>query len=428
MPELRAELLSDAAVGGVPVSGYVRSSMRHVPGSVLRGAIASRYLAAGGVIDATFLDAFERGVRWGPLYLGGEAPQPLSWWLHKYRPEATCPKFFDDANTAVPDTHRCPVCGGPLQPGKATITRVPTSLDTHVKLVDGTASEGDLFARERIAHRAGAGVNAVAAGRVDPLTNDGATAIDLVLDALGITGGSGATVWFGGRKSTDGGRARIVTGDAEPAPLATDGTTLTIRLTSPGIFVDDFGWAAGQPRTDELEDILGVPVTVTRTWRRWTTEGGWHAATKLPKPTERAVAAGSVFHLTLGGQPSRTALDLLLRRGLGLRRVEGFGEVAAMPQPPRDMQQLRNRMAILAGLPTKLKATLLDEIASAAGNARAGQPPVWILATRIAGQPPAFSKSFPDLAPRWAEACTELATLTDADELATILDSLRGNR
>lgn len=75
---------------------------------------------------------------------------------------------------------------------------------------------------------------------------------------------------------------------------------------------------------------------VVKSWARWEQAGGWHAASGLPKPQELTVTAGSPFLI----HPERTvddsALQRLGARGLGLRRHEGFGDLAPPPRLRRD--------------------------------------------------------------------------------------------
>lgn len=137
---------------------------------------------------------------------------------------------------------------------------------------------------------------------------------------------------IGGRRTTHG-LAQVSIRDSGPPPAAQrrpDGM-LVVRLRSPGIFVDAHGRPATHPSADDLEDALGVPATVAKSWTRWEQAGGWHAASGLPKPQELAVCAGSTFLI----HPERTvddsALTRLGARGLGLRRHEGFGDLAPPP-------------------------------------------------------------------------------------------------
>jgi hypothetical protein len=315
----------------------------------------------------------------------------------------------------------------PLEPSKGALRGVGTKVDTHVKLVHGTASKGDLFARERVAHR-GSGGNLAFVGRVDPLDDVGADALQQVWEVVTGESGESAVVWFGGRRSTNGGRARLTRRESTvPALTPIDGT-LTIRLTSPGLFVDDYGRPCGSPRLDEVSDVLRVPVTIDRAWRRWTSEGGWHAASKLPKPVERAVAAGSVFRLGLGGVPSQEALQRLAIRGLGLRKAEGFGSISAMPTQPPNRKQMLNDVICLRSLPEKTRKALLRELEMARTSSQSGQDPTWKLVATLTNPPPSLRKAEPSNWKPWADACRQLMSVRDPETLHTMIDHIRSNR
>lgn len=424
MPEIHAELLSDAALGTLPVAGFTRGTLRYIPGSVLRGAVATRYLAAGNALDATFTAAFEGSVRWGALYLRGEPPQPLSWWVHKYEPKTDCPKYYDDARDAVPANQTCANCDSPLEPSKGAIGGVDIKVDTHVKLVSGTASDGDLFARERIVHQSTGG-NLTFSGRVDHLSPSGEEALKAVWKSIAGEPQTTADVWFGGRRSTNGGRARLSIADKAPAAFQPEGTTLTIRLTSPGIFVDDFGRPSANPRADELTAILGVEVSVQRSWLRWASEGGWHAASKLPKPVERVVAAGSVYELGLSAQPSPDALAKLAVRGLGLRKAEGFGAVAPMPAAGVDIRKLRNAITPLRGLDSRYKQALIADMQGARQRLQSGQSPQWRITSNLTNPPQGLRQAKPHDWKGWARACQLIIAVDDPDVLQALIDHLR---
>ncbi|MFB9733445.1 type III-B CRISPR module-associated Cmr3 family protein [Ornithinimicrobium kibberense] len=103
-----------------------------------------------------------------------------------------------------------------------------------------------------------------------------------------------------------------------------------LRLASPGVFVDQFGRPAPVPDTAELEDLLQAEVRLTNPWSdpRWDVHGGWHAASGLPKPEERVVAAGTTYLVRTAQPLTDTALQTLAMQGLGLRRHEGYGALA----------------------------------------------------------------------------------------------------
>lgn len=251
---------------------------------------------------------------------------PRSCWTHKYPPAAGCPLWIDEAlgHTVGPD-HGCPVCAQPLRRGAGELRTLrngrladPVAIveDTHVAIDEhDRARDKDLFTRRRIARAQ------TFSGWVSGADDD----LDMVV-------GEGPTLWLGGRRSTSG-RATVSheRGSAAPPPELLDDTTLVLRLAAPGLFVDEFAAPQPEPAAQELTAVLGSPARVVRRWVRWTQVAGWHAASGLPKPAEVAVAAGSTYLVTCDRRPSAEALAVLGARGLGLRRIEGYGALCPGP-------------------------------------------------------------------------------------------------
>lgn len=91
---------------------------------------------------------------------------------------------------------------------------------------------------------------------------------------------------------------------------------------------------------------------------RWHTVGGWHLASGLPKSAEVAVAAGSTYLIEPPAPVPDDALAELGRRGLGLRRHEGFGDLAPPPRlrlGRRARQAEENRLRGLMNLVAPLR-------------------------------------------------------------------------
>ncbi|MGH3285786.1 MAG: hypothetical protein ACRDPD_14050, partial [Streptosporangiaceae bacterium] len=83
---------------------------------------------------------------------------------------------------------------------------------------------------------------------------------------------------------------------------------------------------------EELTEALGgVGASVVQRWTRWEQTGGWHVASGLPKQQELTVAAGSAYIISTERPVADPALARFAERGLGLRRHEGFGDLAPPP-------------------------------------------------------------------------------------------------
>lgn len=144
-----------------------------------------------------------------------------------------------------------------------------------------------------------------------------------------------------------------------------------LRLASPGIFVDEFGLPADRPEGAEIAEVLGIGHAEVETpWTRWTEAGGWHIASGLPKPTERAVERGSTYRIHCSEPASEHARRTLMARGIGLRRREGFGALCSPPARPLGPGVLKSTFAPLLGW--NLLPRLLDQLRNRAENLRNG--------------------------------------------------------
>lgn len=366
MPEVEVTLHQPAALGRRPSGGTAVDTYRHIPGSVLRGALAAAWIRRHGApagaepaLREQFIALFERGVRFGPLLAPGWGVLPLCVLRCKYRPYPECrDTLIDTALQPEGDDYgaaleaRCDACQGPLTAGTGEVEPLAaqargggpagsaTVRTTRVQLTDReTAAEGMLFTRTALAHRNPDGSARTLAGRI-------------------VGGGPwllGAhRIQLGGRRSTGGDASCRITpdpatpvadpgdesgeGDRGAAPALLDGHRLVLRLTSPAVFVDEYGRATDQPDRAQLRRLLGVEVPApARTWTRRELTGGWHAASRLPKPDDYAATAGCVYEYRLREDPGPQALRRLLDHGVGLRRAEGFGWIALgawSPPPP----------------------------------------------------------------------------------------------
>jgi CRISPR-associated protein Csx10 len=320
---LTVTLRQKAQVSDRARSDFVLGTADHLPGTVVRGAFAARWLTRHQYrtdqpgLRAEFLALFEGQVRYGPLFHTA-APAALSVLAHKYPASADCD--HDDIDRAHTDFtgHHCPQCGSPLEQVKPGRGDGPaTGRRVHVAISDtGVARRGQLVTRETLQ---------------PGLTFTGTVHTDdpALLDILRDLG----HLRVGGRRTTHGlADVHLDQTRPVPLPLLREDGLLIVVLRSPGIFVDDAGRPQRDPNAGELDDLFGCPVTIHRRWTRWTTVGGWHTASGLPKPAELAVAAGSTYLLAPAIPPTQDTITRLTQRGLGLRRHEGFGDLG--PPPP----------------------------------------------------------------------------------------------
>lgn len=357
MTALTLTLRQPAQLGDRPRDDFVLATMDYLPGAVVRGAFAAAWISANGEPAgsgrAAFLRLFEGGVRYGALLPLGTEADSLAVVRHKYEPADTCQVVdYDRAAGDVPPP-RCPDCDSPLEPARPGLfagppERAPTARRrTSVAIgASGVARRGQLFTRETLPPGE-CFTGTLVADDPDDLA---------LLQDLG-------RVRVGGRRTTHGHADVAIDERQPPGPQQLDGTTLVLRLRTPGIFTDDLGRPSPQPGAAELAAVLGPGARVERRWTRWQESGGWHVASGLPKPAELAVAAGSTFIIRTEREVAPAALHILSRRGVGLRRHEGFGDLAGPPllrdglaakqARLRHIRKLRDETAPLFGVPVR---------------------------------------------------------------------------
>lgn len=332
MSTVTLTLRQAAQLGDKPRASFVLGTTRHIPGSAVRGAFAAAWIARYGPPEPghpkrdEFIRLFEDQVRFGALLAPGTEFDSLAVLRHKYGPrEGVCRHVdFDQATETGAPPVQCPECDSPFIQGKGLRTRTDarapkTRRRISVAIDDATevAVEGQLFTREALC-RDQAFTGTIIA--TDPADLDLLRALDRVR--------------VGGRRTTHGLAAVEIAADGSPpVPQQLDDTTFVLRLRSPAIFTDSEGRPRPEPDPGELERALGgIPARVTRRWTRWEEIGGWHVASGLPKAAELAVAAGSAFLVSTERMVAPADLERLSRRGVGLRRNEGFGDLAPPPE------------------------------------------------------------------------------------------------
>lgn len=320
---VKANLLQDVSPGAVREVAFRVRTEPIIPGSTLRGALATAWIRQYGIPtsanskQAEFVALFESKVRFGYLYGPGCEVIPLSARRCKYRPDPGCRSFvIDDAepkNEDLSAKQACDVCGGPLEASKGAVT-IDTRTDrTRTQLTDDErAEDGKLFSRQVLAK------GDLWTGRIS--TPDAQLSKELTALAAEL-------VFLGGSKSTLG-RAQLTLADSgePPRPAEREDGLALVRLTSPGVFLDYFGRPTMDMPLGEVETILGLPtgnLSISKSWVRPTTVGGWHAASGLPKPTDWACSAGSTW--LVAGIPKGHDLSALVHAALGFRLAEGNG-------------------------------------------------------------------------------------------------------
>lgn len=315
-------LTQPVAAGRNARADFRQETHNHVPGSVLRGALAAAWIRRRGrgiTRSPEFVETFEGTGSFGPLHSEGSLPVPLSVKKHKYASSAGCGSEWDAAYGEKATT--CEACGDPLVFSKGQPRgRVPLEHRTMVALSpEGVALDGQLFSQSTLKEE----------------TNLSGWLHGPATHAVFCDGEPIRTLSLGSRRSLRGSVTVHVDTEATPAPIECVGEDIILRLASPAVFCDDFGFPMDRPDLVELSEVLGVAaLEVTDAWTRWGEVGGWHAASGLPKPVERAVAAGSTYRVHFAEAPSLESRRALATRGIGLRRREGFGALYVAPPRP----------------------------------------------------------------------------------------------
>ena len=335
---------------------------QHVPGAVLRGAIARSWLVDGAALDTTFRDVFDRYLRFGPLFAEGTDLRPLSvrhckyehnpaHRCHPHRPGpapvavTSSPHSYWDAAFDAPAEHPLPPgwdrpdghwvpSKGDLVTAAGVVMPTTTVTSTAIDHRRGTASDGQLFSRAAV--ETGTVLRGFVVGRRD------------ILDVLAKSLTEQDRLELGGRTSVLG-SARIsatpihapslierhhhpVDGDRTMGGEPIASGQLVLRTQSPTFLLDPAGRASFDVEAELRR--LGFAGVVERIWHRPVTEGtgGFHAASRLPKPADIGLAAGTTALLT-PTQDDAAVLASITERGLGVRRPEGFGWVALADTP-----------------------------------------------------------------------------------------------
>lgn len=314
----------------------VRTVHQVLPGSVIRGALGAAWCGptdarfVGGAAQADFDELFAglmdvHAAIPGLDKAGGRDEalfQPFSWVKCKYRSESGCGSddqaWYDQAVAVVKGSsdwrRTCPTCGQPVEQSKGA-WRLGTNWDVatvRTALTKGVAEDDMLFTRramiKEVTYR----------GSLRLASNPRPEVLEWLLKDKMIR--------VGGQRSTMGAcrwQAVVATDKAEQIT-----GSCVVQLKSPAILIDDFG----APSLDLAGALAGIldphgAGTVTRVWTRPEVVTGWHGIAGLPKPSEWAIAAGSVALV----EGASAALVNLLDAGIGVRRAEGYGQLHMQP-------------------------------------------------------------------------------------------------
>jgi CRISPR-associated protein Csx10 len=328
------------APGGDPNAD---NSYSYIPGSALRGALASRYLQQS---DATANDKFTRLFLDGQICflnaypVGGDGeralPTPGSWVLEKDNPKKA---IFDRAQGEEPELPSgVPASFIRLEEDKVIPLEnaFQVSIHTARNREMGRAVEGDpgsaVYQYRALAPETSFR-GAIVVNSGDHEAEDTALLGRLLEDATLLLGGS----------QTAGYGLTVVKRVEEPAAwregggetaAITAGEPFTIYLLSDTILRDQESGRENNEILTALPPALRAKVELApapHTFTRMTWVGGFNTTWGLPLPQEWAVRKGGLWRLRAKDTIGRDEIVALEATGIGQRRAEGFGRVAVNP-------------------------------------------------------------------------------------------------
>ena len=341
---IEASPIEPIYAGQRPESSHRAESHRYVPGAVVLGAFAARWIREFGPPQqataegqADFLTLFHGDVVWPALWSTTSTVLPQSTKICKYgsrsRLDENCVTFASDLTAehaiAATPVDRCPHCGGPLDNGKGQILDVAMTSATRVQLERMQGDDPDAVGRRERA-KDGRLFTRRSIDRNTLLVGSSPSTAPWLAD---LAAEENLTIWFGGKRTVGGRSAVKLTPDQrqDPAPAPRRDGQVVLTARTPAVFVDDAGRPLLEPNLAELEADIGCSFEIERQWARPTMVGGWHAQTGLPKPEEVGVLQGSTWIL----KPAETlgSNELAKLAYLGLRIYEGLGHFDVNPEP-----------------------------------------------------------------------------------------------
>ncbi len=350
MREMKIELttLAPVIVTAAHDAQVMTRAQRLVPGSVLRGVLATRFierkhLGEAAHRDEAFRALFFQRLRFLPGYpvqgKGRAFPLPLS--LMKSKPQGEEAPVIKDRflHKGAEETQGLKSFRGmAVRNGDSIATvSVRTSISLHMTRTTegsrllGRSTEGGIFNYEAIAP--GQSFAASILGTEEDLRS--------LLGTLELDEGEGFDCRIGRSHYTEYGRTRLTVraiGDP-PAITAEDveGDRVILRLDSPFLPGAASLEGASLPSARELlsqalEKALGDTVELQEVYAGAEEIDAFRGVWHLPAPRVAGLAAGTVFSLLRKGGWTETelaSLSALCLQGIGSQRAEGCGQLRA---------------------------------------------------------------------------------------------------
>ena len=330
------EPLLATALGGDPNSA---TSYPFIPGSCIRGNLATRYAQQNNLTDLAGEDTARRLFFTGvirylnayPVDCDGDRtlPVPLSWMVEKGS-EAPCSVYDwslsrEGSDLEQPKTLSEPFCtlrGNTVQLHRP-LRRFSVHNQRDRQMGRATEHTGALFRYEALA----AGQKFATVVLFDDAADVKALR-PLLLGEAQMLGGSHGTgyglVSFRDVGEPSGNWREI----DRPVTDIPAGQPFTATLTSDALIRDENGQYTTSPTESTLAQMMGVgSVTILDMFKRPGVIGGFNRKWGLPLPQTPVVRAGSVFVLQAAAPIPAGVVSGMEARGIGERRAEGLGRV-----------------------------------------------------------------------------------------------------
>ena len=357
-----AENIEPLIISDGSLSGNEYETLSYIPGTILLGAFAQKFLSRSSNKDYDlFLALFRKGkIRFSPLYpavrpkrgsiqLNPTIPMPQDMLTCKYRPfdqDSAHGAFLTGyaAEEQVPEG--CVICGEdvPIQSVTGFISISSTGFPSLFHSKYQIEMHVGMMGNERRA-KGGAlySYSTLAAGQyfVGEINCDDLSTVKTLLELFSPQDGSyEAELWLGKGSGRGYGKTRLWLQPLKdsylnPLPIKSrvlDQTAITMTFLTDTILLDQWGRTISGLTNPILSSIVGMDVQIINTFISTKEINGFNAVAGLPKFCDLAVRSGSAVGFRLTESVPMKELWIILENleklGLGLRRREGFGRVS----------------------------------------------------------------------------------------------------
>ena len=364
--KLTLQTLSPVVLTGKDKYSTLTASQDFFSGTIIRGILAKRYIAAQGLNDAEQYESF-RCLFFGDLKFiaaypseGDERAIPLPRSLQKSKDGKSYRELLYDRPEA--NFKSCKGFGYVKRDGTVLKVRsadIKKSICLHMSRNTDLAGQERLYGRSIEQYGNIYNYESIAAGQsFQGIIFGEENSLNVLKDGLKLPT-EGLLCYVGRSKYTQYGQCRIVLKDIEDIPVLqniTSDTKLNLRLETPWIFQDMEYKAAFQSVAAQLQDLLQDKTIELEQEKIFAAAeyqdnfvGTWH----MYRPRERVLSAGTVCSIRKAAPweaEQQQKVQELLYHGFGRRTEEGFGQFRLWPESEKvepwiwtDMQDKRKQ-------------------------------------------------------------------------------------